>query len=365
MAANKSKSKKSSITKKNTPPPYRHQEWPFSGLPPTNGPGHPRAFSRWFQVIKRISAPFITKSWLPPPPTTRCDAHHNQPPQLRHVAAAAPTQNSSYPSPPQPRYRYLLDSASILKAAAIIPDTSHWCVLRHAPTARSTYPAPEPHTDLLGPKLRLWFVDPPNCPRSGLMVRYKASSTTYRDFVLWNKTAEVWHECVTPDPFDPKKNPMEFTSMVRFQGNYYVMSLQGALAVMRVVDTRLMITAVAVGRGVPRSKCRYFKEYLCEMNGEILLVFLIHRESLAVVDHVEVWRLDFFRMDWVKVERLPGKTMFLKEECIGVDSEEFGCRDDRVYFTEGSEKRWKVFNMKTCSVSLVLAEWSWNPLVGP
>ena len=45
------------------------------------------------------------------------------------------------------------------------------------------------------------------------------------------------------------------------------------------------------------------------------MVFLIHRESLAVVDHVEVLRLDLVRMDWVKVERLPGKMMFLKERC--------------------------------------------------
>ncbi|XP_042017730.1 uncharacterized protein LOC121765595 [Salvia splendens] len=351
MAAKKSKSKKSSITKKTPPPPCRQHEWPLSVLPPTNGPGHPRAFWQWSGVIKRISAPATTKSWLPPPPTTRCDARHNQPPQLRHIANGPCHNNPT----PHPRYRYLHDSTSIVKAASIIPETSYWCVLRHAPMA------PEPHTDILGPNLRLWFIDPPNCPRSGLMVRYEASSNTDRDYVLWNKAAEVWHECVTPDPFDPKKNPMEFTSMIRLQGTYYVMTLQGALAVMRVANTRLAITTVAAGRGVPRSKCRFFKEYLCEMKGEILLVFLIHRESLAIVDDVEILRLDLVRMDWVKVERLPGKTMFLKEECIGVDSEEFGCRDDRVYFTEGTEKMWKVFNMKTCSISSVPIGWSWIP----
>ncbi|KAL1540518.1 hypothetical protein AAHA92_24861 [Salvia divinorum] len=338
----------------------KQQQWPFSYIPPPTPyrkqqwsfPDNTRAFWQWFRVIKRISAPAVTKSWLPPPPTTRCDAHHNQSPQLRHVATG-PHHNPT----PHPRYRYLRDSTDIVKAAAIIPDTTHWCVLRHARTVRSTNPAPELHIDLLGPKLFLRSVDHPNCPRSGLMVRYTAS----RNFVLWDKSVAVWHEGVTPDPFDQKKNPMEFTSMVRFQGNYYVMSLQGALAVMRVGDTRLTITAVAAGRGIPRSKCRFFKEYLCEMNGEILLVFLIHRESLAVVDHVEVFQLDLVRMEWVKVERLRGKTMFLKEGCIGVDSEEFGCRDDRVYFTEGTEKMWKVFNMKTCSISSLPIRWSWIP----
>ena len=37
-----------------------------------------------------------------------------------------------------------------------------------------------------------------------------------------------------------------------------------------------------------------------------------------------------------------------------MDSEEFGCGDDRVYFVEGLEKNWKVFDMKSCCISLVL-----------
>ena len=96
------------------------------------------------------------------------------------------------------------------------------------------------------------------------------------------------------------------------------------------------------------------------MNGEILLAFLIHRESLAVVDGVEVLRLDLIRMDWIKVERLREKTVFLKERCIWVVSEEFGCGDDRVYFTEGLEKNWKVFDLKSCCISPVSAGWSWR-----
>ena len=145
--------------------------------------------------------------------------------------------------------------------------------------------------------------------------------------------------------------------MVRFQGRYYAMSVQGALAMMEVVDTRLTITAVTATRAVPRSSWRFFKEYLFEMNGEIMLVFLIHRESLAVVDHVEVFKLGSSRFDWVKVEMLRGKTVFLNRRCLWVDS---GCGDNRVYFTEGSEESWKVFNMKTCCISPVSSGWSWQ-----
>ncbi|XP_047951504.1 uncharacterized protein LOC125196854 [Salvia hispanica] len=354
MAAKKSKSKKSPITKKTSPPPppsppYR-QQWPFSD--------HPRAYKLWDKVTHRNSALAITKSWLPPPTTTRCDARHNQPPQLRHVAAGPPQNHT-----PHPHNRYLRD---ITKATSETPGASqYWCILRHSPAALLPNPAPALRPDPLGPKLQLSGVSVgPGRPRSGLVVSYGALHASGSD-VYWLRGVAVWHECVTPDPFDPKKKPMEFTSMVRFRGNFYAMSLQGALAVMQVVETRLTITGVTVGRAVPRSSWRFFKEYLCEMNGEILLVFLIHMKSLAIVDDVEVFRLDLVRMDWVKFERLQGKAMFLNQNCSWVNSEELWCKDDRVYFTEGSENIWKVYNMKTCSISLVPAGWSWNPLVGP
>lgn len=127
---------------------------------------------------------------------------------------------------------------------------------------------------------------------------------------------------------------------------------------MKVVDTRLVITSLGPSRAVPRWSWRFFTEYLFEMNGEIFLVFLIHRESLAVVDYVEVFRLNLARLDWIKVERLRGKTVFLNERCVWVDSEEFGCGDNRVYFTEGLEKKWKVFDMKSCCISPVSSGWS-------
>ena len=119
-----------------------------------------------------------------------------------------------------------------------------------------------------------------------------------------------------------------------------------------------MITSLGPSRAVPRSRWRFFTEYFFEMDGEILLVFLIHWESLAVVDHVEVFRLDLAGLDWIKVERLRGKTVFLNERCVWVDSEEFGCGDDRVYFVEGLEKKWKVFDMKRSCISPVSSGWS-------
>ncbi|KAF7143124.1 hypothetical protein RHSIM_Rhsim05G0099500 [Rhododendron simsii] len=60
------------------------------------------------------------------------------------------------------------------------------------------------------------------------------------------------------------------------------------------------------GRGkgaVPSVPSMRFKEYLVESNGEILLVFLIvSRKSIRSVDNVEVYRLQFNTLSWVKME---------------------------------------------------------------
>ncbi|KAL1540517.1 hypothetical protein AAHA92_24860 [Salvia divinorum] len=225
-------------------------------------------------------------------------------------------------------------------------DFLHCRVLTHGPTARTRIINP---LDLIP---YLICVVSPNGPTSGLTVVHTVPRTLPHD-VYWDTNVSVWYECNTSDPFDSKKKKMEFVSMVCFHDNYYAMSLQGAIAVMQVVDTRLLIKALGPTRAIPRSSWRFFKEYLFEMNGEILLVFLIHRESLAVVDHVEIFRLDLVGLDWIKVERLRGKTVFLKKRCVWVDSKEFGCDHNRVYFTEGLEKNWKVFHMKSCCISPV------------
>lgn len=358
MASKKHKAKKSSITK----PPLYHlrRQWPFTELPPTNPCYHSAAINKLFtNNNSNNNALAVTKSCLPTTTTktTRCIANQNQPLQLHHVTTG-PTQNPT----PYPHYHYLHDSTAVIDAASKMPDASHWRVLTHALKPRASTNPPNP----LGPVLHSHYVTHPGGPSPALEVRCTFSHAI-RKGVNHYTSGSVWYVCNTRDPFDAwkgkKKSMMEFTSMVSFQGSYYAMSLQGAVAVMQVdvVDTRLTITGIGSTRAVPSSSCRFFKEYLFVMDGEIFLAFLIHRESLAVVDGVEVLRLDFVRMDWVKVERLRGKTVFLKERCVWVDSEEFGCGDDRVYFVKGLEKIWKVFDMKSCCISPVSSEWSRRP----
>lgn len=352
MAPKKHKAKKSSIKKEGAVDDamshHRRQRWPWSELPPTNSSIHPSILERNICHNNLInSAPAITKSWLPT--TTRCDAH--QRPQLRHVATSTSNMKTSEKVP---HNRHFLGDSSIAEAAYEMPKASHWCLLK-SDTDTKFHPPPTIPSNrfhLLGPKLQLNGVFCPNAPSSGLTVNY----SVYRYVTPnshWYTQISIRHECTTADPFDAKKRLMEFTSVVHYQGKFYATSLQGALAVMQVTDMRLKITAMSATRAVPSVSSRFFKEYLFQMKGEILMVFLIHQKSLEVVDHVEVFQLDLDRIGWIKVERLRGKTLFLKERCIWVDSVEFGCRDDRVYFTQGSEMSWRVYDFYTRCISPV------------
>lgn len=92
------------------------------------------------------------------------------------------------------------------------------------------------------------------------------------------------------------------------------------------IDSRLQITNVGRSRAVPSVSTRNFKEYLLESDGKILMVFLIHRRTLSVVDQVEVFRLNFDKLSWIKVESLQERELFLETECcIWVNSSQVGC----------------------------------------
>lgn len=50
---------------------------------------------------------------------------------------------------------------------------------------------------------------------------------------------------------------------------------------------------------------------MLESEGEILLVFLISRKSsFKFFDHVEVYRHDLDKLNWIKMEKLGDRTLF-------------------------------------------------------
>ncbi|KAL0323015.1 UNVERIFIED_CONTAM: hypothetical protein Sangu_1920800 [Sesamum angustifolium] len=174
----------------------------------------------------------------------------------------------------------------------------------------------------------------------------------------WGQEKNAWikHECTTLDPYDAKKRSMQFTNIIGFQGKFYALSLQGSLAVMEVISSRLVVTTTGTNRAVPSVAARYFKEYLLESNGEILLVFLIYQKTLNVVDNVEVFRLHFPKLSWIKVERLQERALFLENECcIWINSSQTGCRGNCVYFTRSAADEWFLYDMESGCISPGLA----------
>lgn len=275
-----------------------------------------------------------TKSWLRT--TRRCNISDQQLrwPQLHHLEDKSDEWPYRYAS------TYLCDYVVDVSTSRILPSTNAKIPSKFAPISSQI------------------DTGPPRC----FTIPLKLTGTASPAFVAYrlnqskdgNRNGYQYtltkYECSTIDPFDVKadKKSMIFTSLVKFGEVYFGLSLQGALAVMQEIDgTRLAITAISSSRGVPSVSCRCFKEYLVELNGEVLLVFLIHRKSIGVVDEVEVFRLGFPDLKWVKVEGLQGKALFLDQHRLEVvNSAENGrCRGDCVYFTHGSDNRWWVYEM--------------------
>ncbi|KAL9171971.1 hypothetical protein ABFS82_03G015300 [Erythranthe guttata] len=123
--------------------------------------------------------------------------------------------------------------------------------------------------------------------------------------------------------------------------------MQGALAIMQEIDSRLTITAISPARAVPSVSWRFYKEYLVELNGELLLVFLINQKTISVVDRVEVFRLGFPGLKWIKVERIRGMTLFFDQYNLQVHSGETSSRRNCIYFTNDSDNGWLVYEMET------------------
>ncbi|KAL3532981.1 hypothetical protein ACH5RR_006502 [Cinchona calisaya] len=160
------------------------------------------------------------------------------------------------------------------------------------------------------------------------------------------------HDCTLVDPYDPEEQPMKFTNAIGSMGKFYALSLHGTLAFIEEVDSEFRITCIGKNRVLPSVPSRHFKEYLTESDGVILLIFLICRKSIHNVDDVEVFRLDFSRLSWLKMESIGDRTLFLVTNCcMSVGASKVGCKSNRVYFTRRVDDEWQKFDMASGSIS--------------
>ncbi|KAL9171948.1 hypothetical protein ABFS82_03G014000 [Erythranthe guttata] len=312
------------LSTKKEPIVKRHEK--MTRLPPRNSP-----------FPNHVTNLGFTKSWQRE--TSRCKASGDKLrllwPQLHHLADS--------PYNPSVANHHLQELVIDTSATCILPSRNAEIPSKFSPInfvpARCVALVPyhiNPSatrlelSDVSGPTLMLYNI---NQVKNKIgSIRYECSLTKY--------------ECNTVDPFDVKRKCMQFTSIIKFEGVVFALSLQGALAIMQEIDSRLTITAMSSTRGVPSVNSRFFKDYLLDLNGEILLIFLINQKTTREVDKVEVFRLCFPDLKWIKVARIQGKTLFLNHECrIYVNSIQNDSMKDCIYFTQGSNNCWWKYDM--------------------
>ncbi|KAI6678330.1 hypothetical protein NL676_039126 [Syzygium grande] len=166
----------------------------------------------------------------------------------------------------------------------------------------------------------------------------------------------IKYDCNVEDPNygNSSERRMEFTNAVGANGKFYALSLQGTLAVVECSDSGAEIVALCTSRAVPNALWRSFREYLLEIDGEILVVFLVSRRTAEVVDDVEVLRLNFDNYLWSKASTIGDRALFMGANCCVhvLVSDEGWCRRNCIYFVQKAEDDvWWVFDMEKSCIS--------------
>ncbi|KAK3009281.1 hypothetical protein RJ639_014324 [Escallonia herrerae] len=160
----------------------------------------------------------------------------------------------------------------------------------------------------------------------------------------------IKQDCNLADPYAPNQQYMQFTNAIVFNGKVYALSLQGTLVVIEHIDSQFKITASSSSRAVPSVPSKHFKEYLVQFDGEIFLIFLIFEKPINVADNVEVFRLQFPRLSWVKLKSLGEKALFAgAKTCMWVTASKVGCRSNCIYFSGG--RGWSLYDMESGNIS--------------
>ena len=68
-----------------------------------------------------------------------------------------------------------------------------------------------------------------------------------------------------------------------------------------------------------------------ELDGEILLIFLISKKSINVVDDVKIFQLDLVRFSWTNMESLGDQTLFVGNSVVCLSLQERWDARETVY----------------------------------
>ncbi|XP_060217245.1 uncharacterized protein LOC132644661 [Lycium barbarum] len=188
-----------------------------------------------------------------------------------------------------------------------------------------------------------------NC--CSLMVLTGCSNPSFMISHLGYQNKRMKEESTLLDPNCSKRQLMQFTNAIGFEGKFYALSLQGTLAVIEETESKFQVTKLSRSRGVPSVFSKHFTEYLLESNGEMLLIFLISEQSTRKVDKVEMFKLQIDDLSWLKLDNLGNRTLFAGTNCcMSVTASKLGCRSNCVYFNELATNTWQYNEMESATV---------------
>ncbi|THG12499.1 hypothetical protein TEA_023004 [Camellia sinensis var. sinensis] len=145
-----------------------------------------------------------------------------------------------------------------------------------------------------------------------------------------------------------------FRSATVCGGKIYGITLDGTLLTVDDVGSNLVVTELgsekAPNPSIPETS--KLDENLVDSCGELFIVVKSYLGMTMKIRDIEVYKMDFSRLLWTKVDSLGDRTFFL---CIGnsfsCSAAESGIKHNSIYYLEGNDRDLFVFDLENYSIS--------------
>lgn len=138
-------------------------------------------------------------------------------------------------------------------------------------------------------------------------------------------------------------------------GNIYGINFRGSLLTIKVVGSNLVVTQLGA-EGIPTNtipEAFRFNFLLVESRGELFGVVKYYLGGKRKTRDIKIYKMDFSRLAWTKVENLGDRAFFLGTDCNFSCSTtaESGVKQNCIYFTEKEDRDLYVFDLEDYAIS--------------
>lgn len=140
-------------------------------------------------------------------------------------------------------------------------------------------------------------------------------------------------------------------------GKIYGFNFPGYLCTVKIVGSNLVVTQLGVEEipmyTIPDAFRRWFR--LVESCGELFAVVKYYLGGTMKTRHIEVYKMDFPRLAWTKVESLGNRAFFLAGTSCNFSGSAVpgsGVKQNCIYFLESGDRDLHVFDMENYDVTI-------------